>query len=376
MSYWDELKNSGANRIIIDEGIREIPSEVFRNLEAEEVVLPNSLVSIGFLAFQNASIKRITFPEGFRHIGLGAFHLCKNLEEVVFPNSLETISIEAFQECDSLTSIVIPYVNKIKSGAFRNCQSLKSVTIKEGLTKIESQAFYGCSNLKNVTLCDGIKKIEDSCFGSTAIDRIFIPDSVNDICDSAFASCTQLKEIYLSENLTRISSTLFKDCKNLRSLVIPESVEEIEIEAFRGCGITEIRCPSSVKAIHAGVFFDCKDLKKIEFLGDININESFFNDNRIFNDIVPLTELSISAKSLLTVFDLGWISKHTLEKLIVDDFVIKGKPLDAFNMDETDFSGTSLENFSDSLLAIRNATDDVRKFLEAMSSYLCMVHEE
>lgn len=72
---------------------------------------------------------------------------------------------------------------------------------------------------------------KEECF----ITSVSIPESVTEICDSAFYRCTDLTEVNIPEGVTRIGRFTFAGCESLDSIAIPESVTLIDIEAFTDC---------------------------------------------------------------------------------------------------------------------------------------------
>ena len=69
------------------------------------------------------------------------------------------------------------------------------------MREIGTHAFYSCASLKCVTFASGSKleKIESGCFYKSGIERIIIPRSVEEIQDSAFGYCKNLKEVVFEE---------------------------------------------------------------------------------------------------------------------------------------------------------------------------------
>lgn len=94
-------------RVIFEEGITEITGTVSGSA-VTEVVLPDSLVTIGKKAFMNCdALQSITLPSGVKTIGECAFY-GSGLSEITLNEGLERIEQEAFQNCKQLTSIRLP----------------------------------------------------------------------------------------------------------------------------------------------------------------------------------------------------------------------------------------------------------------------------
>ena len=84
-------------------------------------------------------------------IGINAFNQCMSLTNVMIPNSVMSIGEHAFSNC-MLKSITIPdSVTSIENSAFYGCNSLISVTIGNGVTSIGQEAFSSCYILTDVT---------------------------------------------------------------------------------------------------------------------------------------------------------------------------------------------------------------------------------
>lgn len=95
---------------------------------------------------------------------------------------------------------------------------------------------------KEIILPEGIKRIgECALAGHHALKSIIIPDSVEEIDDSAFWCCSGLTQIKLGKNLKRIGKNAFGNLLHLTELEIPASVQDIDEYAFNETSLKVIR---------------------------------------------------------------------------------------------------------------------------------------
>ena len=304
---------SGLTSITIPEGVTSIGNNAFDGCSSlTSITIPNSVRSIGNNAFDGcrsltsvnisgfkawckitfsnvssnplsyarhlflngAEIKDLVIPNSVTSIGKYAFYGCSSLTSVTIPNSVTSIGGYAFDGCSSLTSVnisdieawckitfsngssnplsyarhlflngaeikdlVIPNsVTSIGNYAFSRCSSLTSVIIPEGVTSIGNSAFYGCSSLTSVIIPEGVTNIGDYAFdGCRGLTSINIPEGVTSIGDRAFFYCSGLTSINIPEGVTSIGDLAFYDCSGLTSVTIPNSVTSIGYDAFDGC---------------------------------------------------------------------------------------------------------------------------------------------
>lgn len=220
------------------------------------------VVAIGQDAFRNnTSVKEVILPDTVTSIGICAFQGCKNLTTIKGTGNVTQIGNYAFIRCEQLASFDSTNATMIGQEAFRECKSLQKFVIAEGTTQIAAGAFYA-SGLLEVTLPSTCKEIGVNAFRETLLTEITIPDECLTIENGAFMDCKSLVSVLISEQskLESIGSS-FNKCTSLKSIVIPESCENIGDSCFSnddGLETIEFRNPDT--QLGAGVFYGQDDL--------------------------------------------------------------------------------------------------------------------
>ena len=166
--------------------------------------------------------------EGTRIICDNAFTWCRSLSDIVIPNSVTSIGFGAFFNCSSLSNIVIPdSVTSIGGAAFFTCGSLSSIVIPDSVTSIGHNVFQGCSSLSEIVIPDSVTSIGNSAFsGCSSLSKIVIPTSVTSIGDWTFSSCSSLSEVVIPSSVTSIGDWTFNGCN------FPDNLKQELISRF------------------------------------------------------------------------------------------------------------------------------------------------
>ena len=242
--------------------------------EVKDLVIPNSVTSIGEYAFSGCSgLTSVTIPNSVTSIGNDAFSGCSGLTSVTIPNSVTSIGNGAFEGCSGLTSIVVEDGNPVYDSR-NNCNAIietatntlhsgcKTTIIPNSVTSIGYAAFYECSGLTSVTIPNSVLSIGLGAFwGCSGLTSITIPNSVTSIEQSAFRDCSGLTSVSIGNSVKSIGAGAFEGCSGLTSVTIPNSVKSIGMAAFSCCsGLTSVTIGNSVESIGGWAFAYCHEL--------------------------------------------------------------------------------------------------------------------
>ena len=213
--YIDEgaFRGCGLTDVVIPYGMKSISYETFAYCpRLTEVILPDSVKKIGRGAFTFCGLKTITLPETLETIGSQAFSYCRDLTEVIIPDSVLAMSSDAFSDCDNLKAVHISDKNKCYSvyeGAVLNKDKTELIfcpagisgeySVPESVISAEAGAFSGCSKLERIVIPEGLQEISREMFdGCSGLRSITIPAGVQEIGCWAFCGCSSLTQIYFA----------------------------------------------------------------------------------------------------------------------------------------------------------------------------------
>ena len=274
--------------LVIPETVTEIKASAFNSTYITSLVLPPSLVSIGYGAFNGCGQLSggLVFPSGLKTIGDWAFRQCKMISGTLsLPESLESIGNNAFYECTGLTGTLTipPKVTSIGNHVFNGCSGLTGLVLHDGITTIGQTAFYNCS-LKG---------------------ELVLPNNLTTIGSQAFQGNSFSGELLLPESLISLESNVFAGCKFSGTIIIPEGLTSVPSSAFNGCNrIETIILPSTMTVIGSGAFNNNTSLGSIISLANVPpvIGSGAFNGVPKDNFTLEVPESSVNEYS----FASGW----------------------------------------------------------------------
>ena len=142
----------------------------------KELNLSEGVVSIGEFAFSDGGFVELVIPDSVTSMGMWAFASCYYLERLTIGSGLKNIPEGAFIYCGSYleTVVISEGVETIGKQAFANCYSIKQVSLPDSISSIGDEAFYRCSDMHTIIVGSGLAEVGNS----------------------AFAECTGIKTVY------------------------------------------------------------------------------------------------------------------------------------------------------------------------------------
>lgn len=276
------LTGGSLKKVVFAEGIKKIPDNICRGDKngnadrpnyIESVTIPDSVEEIGNYAFYNCTLLgTINLPKTVKIVGRYAFANCQSITKVV-TNYNNTSGWEG----------------SLYAHAFSDCTALKQVQLSGSIKTLGSYAFLGCISLEELIIPEGVEWLGGGLIKGTSISSIIIPttatysesevnwDASQATYEGALSSCESLKEVIFAEGIKKIPANICEKAahvSNIEKVTIPESVEEIGKNAFYKCAnLTDIYYQGTEK--------------EWAIISIGNYNDSLFNATIHYNSTVP-----------------------------------------------------------------------------------------
>lgn len=289
-------------------GTIEIKENEFANSEYDEIILPDTIETIGINAFINSKIKTIVIPKSVKLIDKKAFYNCEYLEYINFPKEGEVDKIRfafnALHYCSRLKYLYIPEYLQIFTWKDEEYSGF-NVNITTGFNYIEK------------IICKNINIAIDACKDSyVEINSFDIPELWEPYMNK-YEQLYYMQAEYVSKTITfqypkndvifdpKVVEQYIKETNNNKGikLVLPEGMKILPDKAFYGLiggdKVTHIVIPNSIEQVGANMFHSNKVnylyfmdipahvVRKLSLL-DLRLYASnlYYKDNWIKNQIL------------------------------------------------------------------------------------------
>lgn len=262
--------------------LTQIQAKAFYGLDIADVVLPESLTTLGSDAFScNDAVQSVEIPSkvtSYSH----SFSRCSSLTEITvdtanrsfasnagvlmnddgdtiyqypagktgsypIPADVDTIASYAFSGSQITRMEITSSVSTIGAGAFSYCDSLSQFTVSSDNRSfaVSSGVLLSANSTQLVAYPAGkagteysipsrVTAVIGSAFAGSSLQTVTFPSSVDSVGDYAFAD-SALTSLTLNSGLNDIGVGAFSGCVSLSEATIPSSVNSISESSFEGC---------------------------------------------------------------------------------------------------------------------------------------------
>lgn len=242
------------------------------NGKGKKLIIPEligdiTVKGIDRYAFAERDISEVILPDTLKTIGVGAFEFCKSLKNVYLNDGLEVIEDSAFSE-SALESVSISESLNTACHPFIKCDELKTFELRGKRHSIPSQLFEGCTGLEEVVIPENISEIGNEAFSKCInLRKIKLSEGLEIIGEMAFDGCSSLNAAAMPSTLITIMKGAFKNCSGLEELRLNDGLQVMDDGAFSGTAISYVNIPSSASEVWYP-FMGCRKLKRVEFTGE------------------------------------------------------------------------------------------------------------
>ena len=227
------------------------------NKEKTKIIAAPGAKPTQFSSGGTTYLTSISIPDQITEIGDYAFYGNPTLKTVNFHAGITRIGAGAFHET-LLTRVNIPNPDcEIGNSCFSSSQ-VSSVTLPQGMKKLGRHVFFYCTNLTSITLPEGMEEIGMMCFGSCALTSVNLPSTMVKL-DSCSLQDTPFTSINL-KNVKYVGRQAFSQCTNLTTVTSNGMLEEIDGAAFTRCPLATAYLPEGMKTIIMNAYFRCPNL--------------------------------------------------------------------------------------------------------------------
>ena len=240
-----------------DGSIDETTIISYGGAKRDNVVVPNTAITITTAAFNGNNITSVTLPNGLTTIQSYAFRN-NNLQNVTIPSTVTSIGVNAFGKTSSSNTELTIIYNKTN-----NPFNWGSITGGSDTTSVFSSGTVTHAN-GNIT----VDTTSESCFtfsGGTISDytcsdtSVIIPSTIGGVSVTTLGAesfrSNSLTSVVIPSGVTSIGNSAFRD-NSLTTITIPNTVTTIGQMAFMNNKLTGISVPTSVTSIGYAAFND------------------------------------------------------------------------------------------------------------------------
>lgn len=325
--------------------IEAIGDGALKGIKASELIIPDTVTTVGREAFAFSSIVKITLPASVRYISELAFDGCGATEDIYYGGDVEDWCGIDFADAYSNPMSVAEHF-------YIDGKLVTEITVPDTVNQLYSYVFYGFDDLKSLCVPDSVRYISDNAFtGCDSLERLSVPfigafdeDFENGYIAYFFGGNTYalngecvpatLSKIEIS-CASKIAPYALYGASSVKELALPDTLLEIGNFAFVNTSVESVEIPTSVTSIGFGAFKYCDKLTGISlpFVGaeldseDDGIDEYFgyifgassADENKIY---VPASLASVSVTNATEIDAYAFKGCSGIKNIILGDTLL------------------------------------------------------
>ena len=268
-----------------------IDEQAFAYTNVKSVYLPKSLRAMDYLTFGYSSLERIVIDEGLEDIPERAFYACQDLKSVYLPSTTKSIGDQAFYYSVGLEELTFavdgdaPTIgeNAFYGLAYYTDNMYALVYVPNGMapkydglndwldvrgsfvniSPLDSEVEFTVDSLNYITTDANLNAKVISTTDDYIVDPGISPKvayqgnlcTVTMLQDHAFAYLTKMVRADVPFTIQQIDDYCFYDCRNLEKLILRDGIRQIDGYAFAHINkLTSVEIPASVDSISGNAF--------------------------------------------------------------------------------------------------------------------------
>lgn len=289
-------------------GINEIERFALCQCMSTELINTDSLRFVSVNSFAGSAISDMSYDENGTIITGGVLiDIDCNVDCISLPGKDENMrAVASGIKFSDVKKIIINDVNFAIRTIIPSISNIpemsETIMINDPECKVKDvQTLARQSGVKNIEFgekCKGFQSIDGITYTSSLSPLIacpsyrtkdvVIPDGVRIILSSAFRNC-KLESVTISDSIINIEDRAFYNCKNLKHVDFGHGITHIGSKSswnvFSYCGLEEVDIPEQVTDIGYGAFWSCK-LKRVTFHEGLReIASDAFGNNAALKEI-------------------------------------------------------------------------------------------
>ncbi|MCH5462902.1 leucine-rich repeat protein [Lactobacillus sp. LC28-10] len=246
--------NDISGEVMIPNSVSSLGDDAYADNKITSVVFGNGMWFTGNGTFNNNQISHLDLGTGVSIIGTSTF-ANNQLTNLTLPDQVGLIYANAFQNNHALATLNIGQNSKltdIRASAFES-DALTTLSLPQELTNIGNRAFTD-NQLISVSFDDNLQAIGTGAFANNQLTGLVtIPNSVVNIGDNAFSNNT-ISSLKLGTGVKTIGTSAFADNQIGGALIIPEGVINVGDNAFKNNRIDSLILGANVETIGSDAF--------------------------------------------------------------------------------------------------------------------------